>query len=275
MLGTMEANLLENSIADVLEEALAEIDDAVFVVNPAAGTIEELVDVLSTDEGPVVRLLADEGVLKDVMDDFIVASRAADLIEADRLSLRTYQNGDNTLLVTEDTVAALVAAGGRVAALATDEAQFIDGAHEEYAEIWEDAEPFGLRTPAITQVRETLRESLGPDTADDFDEVLATLETARGDGDGLDEVTISLLVAARNRQLLYDISKWGEDVGIASKATFSRTKTRLEEVGLIETEKVPIDVGRPRLRLLLGEDGLEDADVDQLVSATHSALATA
>ena len=271
----MEANLLENSIADVLEEALAEIDDAVFVVNPSAETIEELVEVLSTDEGPVVRLLADEGVLKDVMDDFIVASRAADLIDADRLSLRTYQNGDNTLLVTEDTVAALVSAGGRVAALATDETQFIDGTHEEYTDVWDAAEPFGLRTPAITQVRESLRESLGPDTADDFDEVLATLETARGDGEGLDEVTISLLVAARNRQLLYDISKWGEDIGIASKATFSRTKTRLEEVGLIETEKVPIDVGRPRLRLLLGEDGLEDADVDQLVSATHSALATA
>jgi predicted transcriptional regulator len=85
-------------------------------------------------------------------------------------------------------------------------------------------------------------------------------------------VTISLLVAARNEVLLYDISKWGEDIGIASKATFSRTKTRLEDLGLIDTEKVPIDVGRPRLRLKLGDDRLREADADQLADVAQSLL---
>jgi hypothetical protein len=63
--------------------------------------------------------------------------------------------------------------------------------------------------------------------------------------------------------LLYDISKWGEDVGLASKATFSRTKTDLEEAGVVATEKVPIEVGRPRLRLRLGDDRLRSADRDE------------
>jgi hypothetical protein len=269
----MDDTLIENSITTVLSEALAGVDETVFVVNPAAETVDELIDVLSTDDGATVRLLADEGVLKDVMDDFIVASRAADLIEAGRLELRTCADGDNTLLVTEDSVAALVATGGQVAALTTTDEAFIEGAHAAYSEAWDAAGAYGLRTPAISRVRETLRESLGPDSADDFDAMLETLGTARGDGDGLDEVTISLLVAAKNRELLYDISKWGEDIGIASKATFSRTKTRLEEAGLIDTEKVPIDVGRPRLRLLLGQEGLEDADEEELISAAHSALA--
>ena len=60
--------------------------------------------------------------------------------------------------------------------------------------------------------------------------------------------------------LLYDISRWGEDVGVASKATFSRAKSRLEDAALIRTEKVPIDVGRPRLRLTLPAeyDALDD-----------------
>ena len=75
-------------------------------------------------------------------------------------------------------------------------------------------------------------------------------------------MTISLLIAAKNEVLLYDISKWGEDVGIASKATFSRTKSRLEESGVITTEKVPIDVGRPRLRLQLGDGRLREAPAD-------------
>lgn len=114
---------------------------------------------------------------------------------------------------------------------------------------------------------------MGPDAVDDFDTVLESLTTARGDGDGLDEVTISLLVAAKNEELLYDISKWGEDVGIASKATFSRAKTTLEEMGLIDTEKVPIDVGRPRLRLRFAHERLQSASADELASVAQSLLA--
>jgi len=83
---------------------------------------------------------------------------------------------------------------------------------------------------------------------------------------------VSLLVAAKNEVLLYDISKWGEDVGIASKATFSRTKTKLEDNGLIATEKVPIDVGRPRLRLQLGDDRLREASADELAAVSQDLL---
>jgi len=86
---------------------------------------------------------------------------------------------------------------------------------------------------------------IGEATREDFDAVLAAMDSARGADGEVDEVTVALLVAAKNDVLLYDISKWGEDVGIASKATFSRTKTRLEDLGIIDTEKVPIDVGRP------------------------------
>uniref|UniRef100_UPI001E507812 transcriptional regulator TbsP domain-containing protein n=1 Tax=Halegenticoccus soli TaxID=1985678 RepID=UPI001E507812 len=57
-----------------------------------------------------------------------------------------------------------------------------------------------------------------------------------------------------------------------SKATFSRTKTRLEDMGLIDTEKVPIDVGRPRLRLKLGDDRLRRADAGDLAGVAQSFL---
>ena len=45
----------------------------------------------------------------------------------------------------------------------------------------------------------------------------------------------------------------GRNAGIASKATFSRAKSALEDADLIETEKVPLDIGRPRLRLMATE----------------------
>jgi predicted transcriptional regulator len=106
----------------------------------------------------------------------------------------------------------------------------------------------------------------------DLEAVLDSLRETDGNEGALDEVTVSLLVAAKNDVLLYDISKWGEDIGLASKATFSRTKTELEDVGLIETEKVPIDVGRPRLRLRLGDDRLLEADADQLAAVARDIL---
>ena len=271
----MDSNLLEHGIDDIVRTTLAETDDTLLVVDPGADTVEALVDIATAFDGelPTVHLLADDGTLKDVMEDFLVASSAANLVTDGALAVRTLDTDvGNSLLVTDDTVRAVVRADGTVAALGTEDAEFVDGAVAAYEKLFAAAEPFSLRTPAIDEVRRTLDEEIGDATREDFDDVLASMETARGDGEGLDEVTISLLVAAKNDELLYDISKWGEDVGIASKATFSRTKTRLEETELIDTEKVPIDVGRPRLRLKLGDDRLREVNSTQLASVAQSML---
>jgi hypothetical protein len=267
----IETNLLERTVADVLREALDDSGE-LYVVNPDAGIVAELVDVMDVETGCVVRVLAREAILKEATEEFKLAARAADHLASERLFLRTTEDVDNTLLVTEDSVVAVVAAGGRVAGLATDDEQFIERAYEEYTDAWAAGEPFALRTPPLSEIRETLGDALGAEAVEDFDAMLASLDAVHGE-DGLDEVTISLLVAARNEELLYDVSKWGEDVGIASKATFSRTKTSLEEQGLIETETVPIDVGRPRLRLLLGDDRLEAADADEFATVVADLLA--
>ena len=86
----MDANLLEDSITAVLSEALTGVDETVFVVNPAPGTVDELVEVLSTDDDSPVRLLADEAALQQVLDDFHVASRAPHRVEAGPLGFRPY-----------------------------------------------------------------------------------------------------------------------------------------------------------------------------------------
>ncbi|WP_435095342.1 transcriptional regulator TbsP [Halarchaeum sp. P4] len=271
----MTANLLGTSVEDILGEVFDDEPDELFVVNPSADAIESFVDAATHFEGPLpeTRLLADDRLLKDVMDDFLVASNTADLIENDVLTLRTADDlSRSSLLVTDDRVVALVTAGDQTAGLVTDDAEFVPVALGAVEGDWDDAEEYTLRTPAISRVRQTLDEEISPEVEGDFDDVMASMETARGDGDGLDEVTVSLLVAAKNRVLLYDISKWGEDVGIASKATFSRTKTKLEDMGLIDTEKVPIDVGRPRLRLKLADDRLQDAPPSELANVAQTIL---
>ena len=270
----MSSNLLDDRLEDILETVLETTTDDLLVVNPSEETLESFIDVMTGFEGdaPTVRLLAEERTLKDVMDDFLVASNAADLIDTDLLTLRTGESPSNSLLLTDDDVIALVDAGTRVGGLIADDDEFVEAATDTYEGRWDAADEYSLRTPPISKVRQSLSEDISPEAEDDFSNILDSLETARGDGDGLDEVTISLLVAAKNEALLYDISKWGEDVGIASKATFSRTKTKLEDMGLIDTEKVPIDVGRPRLRLKLGDERLQGADNGQLASVAQSIL---
>jgi hypothetical protein len=267
----MNSNLQERTVADVLGAVLDSAGGGVFVVAPDAETLEGLIEALDS-ESPPVSLLADSAALKDVLDDFLVASRAATHVESGGLDIRRYDRGTNAVIVTDDAVVAVVRGADRVAGLVTDDGDFVADANARFSSAWENAEPYTLRTPSIDRVRETLEAELGEATADDFDAVLSSLDAARGDGEGIDEVTASLLVAAKNEDLLYDVSRWGEDVGIASKATFSRTKTRMEEQGLIDTEKVPIDVGRPRLRLRLADDRLREADVDRLADVAASML---
>ena len=269
----MVSNLLAADVEAALEAAFAGDDDELLVVDPSAETIVSLVETaVGRDDLPELSMLADERTLKDVTDDFVVASRAADLVADGALDLRVLDGEvDNALFVSPSRVVALVTAGDDVAALSTDEDEFVDEVYESHRDAFDEAEPYTLRTPAISRVRETMESDIGSEARDDFDAALAATEGA--DGADLDEVTVSLLVAAKNDVLLYDISKWGEDVGIASKATFSRTKTRLEDLGIIDTEKVPIDVGRPRLRLKLGDERLRGVDAAELAAEAAEMMA--
>jgi len=265
----------DEGVGDVVSTALEGVTEDVLVVNPTTATVRALLDELGTmDAPPAVRLFADAGLLKDLVDDFLVSSAIADLTTDGVLSIRTLETTPrNSLLVSPDAVTAVVDGGETVAGLSAADAGLVDDTYDHYDASWQSAPEFTLRTPPLSQVRTTLEAEIGPDAAADFDAALDALDAARGNGDGLDEVTVSLVVAARNDVLLYDVSKWGEDVGLASKATFSRTKTNLEEAGVIDTDKVPIDVGRPRLRLKLGDDDLVDLSVAELIVRVQDRVA--
>ncbi|MFW5984196.1 MAG: transcriptional regulator TbsP [Halobacteria archaeon] len=242
-------------------------------VSPAV--LSRYVKVLSEDDGEVdtVRALVGEDALKEVMDDFLVASAASDLIEQGKLELLSTSDDSrrSLVLVGGSEVMSFVDVGGAIGAVSTDDEEIVNRGSDMFESMWENGDDFRIRTPPASRVRETLREEIGEETQEDFEEILDLLETAKGDGDGLDEITVALLAAARNEVLLYDISKWGEDSGVASKATFSRKKTELEDSGLIDTENVPIDIGRPRLRLKFSDESLHDAPLGDIVEAAKNA----
>ncbi|WP_160135570.1 transcriptional regulator TbsP [Halococcus salsus] len=274
---TIRSAQVGTSVGENLRTILAEESGVVSAVGFDEDTTRALIEILANSEQPPnVRLLVREDMLKWLRDDFVLASTAAELLAAEMLELRAAAGRlDGELVVTEETVVSLLTPDDeQSAALVTDDEEFVAAAREHWSDRWEDGEQFDLRTPAYSRVVDSLGEEFNSEMESDFRTALESVETMDGE-DELDEVGLSLLVAAKHEQLLYDISHWGEDVGVASKATFSRTKTQFEEQGLLETEKVPIDVGRPRLRLVLGEERLREADVEELASVARELLAAA
>jgi BMFP domain-containing protein YqiC len=266
---------VEENTSRIFEDVFADANgDSIFATRFSEEAVLELVEQLSeTEEPSSVQLLASKDVLKQLRDDFGVASSAAELVAADTLNLRTMSNhSGNQLLITEDQLLSFVHAGSQTGCTAIDDGEFVTAARKEYSGLWDDAEEFSLRTPPYSRISETLTEEFGADLEADFQAMVDALDATHNDE--FDEVAAVLLAAAKHEELLYDISKWGEDVGLASKATLSRKKNRLEEVGLVETEKVPIDVGRPRLRLLLDSSRFSGSDTspDTIVSVGQQRL---
>jgi hypothetical protein len=256
---SLSSNRVGESVGDVVADALGRSEE-LLVVNPSRAAMVALVDRLSgAEEPPRVRLFADPETLKALLAEFVPAAMLADLVADGGVAVRTLRSVPrNALLLSPESVVALVPGPELVAGLVTTDEGFVSGAYEDFDRRWTTAPEYDLGTPPLSRVRETLQSALGEAVATDFE---ALLEAAgRGDADA---VALSLLAAARNEQLLYDVSGWGEEVGLASKATFSRTKTALENAGLVGTEKVPIDVGRPRLRLTLAPE-LAGQPVDAL-----------
>ncbi|WP_273837172.1 DUF5821 family protein [Halococcus sp. PRR34] len=274
---TITSNQVGTSVGENLRTILSEESGEVIAVGFDTGSTRALVELLAeSEEPPKARLLVSEGVLKWMRDDFVLASTAAELLEANTLDVRAATDQiDGVVLVTEGTVVSLLTPDEEHStALVTDNAEFVEAARGHWNDLWEDGEEFNLRTPAYTRVVESLGEEFSSEMESDFRTVLESIESMHDEGE-LDEVGVSLLVAAKHEQQLYDISRWGEDTGVASKATFSRKKTQLEDQGLLDTEKVPIDVGRPRLRLVLGEERLRDADAEELASVARELLSAA
>jgi len=103
---------------------------------------------IDRDDLPEMSMLVDERTLKDVMEDFLVASKAADLVADGVLDLRLLgETVDNALFVSPSRVVVLVSTDDRVAALASDDDEFVAEVFETHSDAFADAETYGLRTP--------------------------------------------------------------------------------------------------------------------------------
>lgn len=250
-----------------LADGAVSFDDAedVFVVDPDADLLRELVYVWSESENaPPLRLLVRNNPAEAAFEDFHLASRASGLLEADLLGVRTLgERADNTLCVAEDHLSVFVPTDEGRYQLATDDGRTVESVTGRYEAVWEESDERRVRAASRRQIATAFRERLGDELTEDllalFD---AVPELYREDP--ANQYALTLLAGARHEALHYEIRRAGEDAGLASQATFSRLKNVLEDEGLVATEKVPVEVGRPRQRLVLADDELREAPLEAI-----------
>ncbi|MDB9234923.1 DUF5821 family protein [Halorubrum ezzemoulense] len=266
----ISAKLQNMTKRHISTQMIPERDEPALYINPRSEQIAAFAEqAVTVEDQPKVRLLADSDEIKNALYSFLTASKLAELIHRDQLSLRTLTEPvQNTIFTTESEAVVPVMDKHSIS---SSDPELVSSVCSEFDSRFEAAEQYHLRTPALSVVKQTLQEELGDDIAAELDEVLAHAEEIANSNEYLSIVEIMLILAARNEVLLYDVSKWGEDTGIASKATFSRAKSALEDASLIETEKVPPDIGRPRLRLI-ATDELATANLKTLSTEIQSLL---
>ncbi|MES3517951.1 MAG: DUF5821 family protein [Natronomonas sp.] len=266
----MDRQTVDDMVLQAIYDTVESTDEQLFVVNPnTTATIDAVVEALDTLDTLQIRILAGESTLSKLNGAFELRARLAKHAGSGRLSLHRYDGSTNTLLVDRDAVVLFSDIGDETIEVRKAHSQFLTDKYEQFCTEACAATRVDLDTPSITRIRSTLSDALGTDPAEEFDRVLRLLPDCADS----DAATVALLVAGRHEKLYGDLSTWGEALGVASNATFSRKKTELiEEHGLIETEAISRDVGRPPLRLRPADTSLRDASVDDLADLAKSVL---
>lgn len=138
---------------------------------------------------------------------------------------------------------------------------------------WQAGEPVAPQVESYSTLLNTLESRVDQALAVDARTWLGPTPEQAVTEPAPEPVSAILLLAARRRAQLYHLSRWADANGVASIATCSNRKRVLETAGLIETE--PVETaggGRPRQRLLLGDDALTGLGVRDLFAAAQPKL---
>jgi len=218
------------------------------------------------------RLLTTPRAAKRAKRDFVAATTLADLRASAGVELRTTDEPSlpEPVVVTEDAVFPILrGVPCQTSTVRVTDQTFQEAYRKAAGRRWGDATSYDLDTFRRSQFLDSLEGEFGGEFRQDFERALAVPDV-RND-DGVDPVDLLVLMAAKHGEQSYELNRWGESFGVASVGKFSQSKRRLEEIGLVETEKVRSDsVGRPRQRLVVGKEELMDATPEELVDAMRT-----
>ncbi|WP_336330833.1 transcriptional regulator TbsP domain-containing protein [Haloarcula sp. CGMCC 1.2071] len=211
-----------------------------------------VVDYLWADNAVHFDIVIPEREARNVRLGFPLNARISELITQDKVNIYASEATPLSTIVFDGSQLYTLVRFGQIEQFAKSTNEGLQTSlNAEFVRITESAELVDPDILAWSELLGQLEQIVDSDTRHEFERLI---EAARIDNLGaLDHISVALVAAAHSGALLNDLSTWSEEVGLASAATFSRRKQKLEDSGIIYTEKVPIEVGRPKQRLKLSD----------------------
>lgn len=199
-----------------------------------------------------IQLLLRPQTVKSTKEDFLLASYITNCVENEDVEVRKTEQEMTPLIASEDV--SVIALGYKSEHMVAVEKQAIEQDTQQlFNEIWNQADEVNFHVPGISTVKNSFVTRFSTELAEEFIDYMKGFYPEAGEQE-ISSVDIALLFAAEKELMFYDINRWGDFIGFASTATFSRKKRELEEKGLIETENEQVNLGRPRMKLFLAND---------------------
>ncbi|MEZ3144657.1 DUF5821 family protein [Halobaculum sp. MBLA0143] len=241
------------------------IDRSTPTVGGDVDVTEYVAAVPSVADGSTpIRLLVSEP--SALLGRFVTAAVASDLRADDHLAVAAADDLSQRVTVADGAVHAHLRPTGELQSVTARTPSLCRRLHERYDRRWAAAEPLEPSTPGWRELTNTFVEAF-PDAGETLRIVLADAPELPVSGT-FDVVTVVGLVAARHGLQTMAVSEWAESIGLSSRTELSRVKSRLVDRGLVETDRVPQGVGRPRQKLLVDADRLRDCPPEDLL--THA-----
>lgn len=199
-------------------------------------------------ELPTLTVLVTADALETVARGFRDASRLAALVEADVIVLsKLTEPQPNAVIAGETAGYVLLETADEVARWQRvgDDPRLRD----RYESVVAEADGHRLRTPSRHRVYGAFRGRCGEAVAADVVRLLDPGPDLAAD-DPVGPRTRAYAVGARHGVHDRTLRRACEDAGLGSPSTFTRIKRRLIDARLVETERVPRSVGRPRERVV-------------------------
>lgn len=269
-LTALDQRMLLESIDDARTDAFTQALSDVSSVKVSIGRVEGFNDLAvaldNVDTIDRVEVLTDDDTATELRDHFLIGTILREYTRDETMEIRTESTPLPTLILSGSAVAAVTGFPDfRQIVLETANKDSIEENTEAFSQLFEGASTVELRQPPYTELVNELEERFDGAVRADFEEGLQAASDSDLPSLSLHPSAIGILVGALHELQFYEVGRWGEDTRMASKATFSRMKQRLEEVDVIEVESVQRQVGRPRHRLLAGEELEEAHDMRDMV----------
>lgn len=215
------------------EELLTAASDAgpVYAINQPANALRAvLLAAADCADAPRLRVVCERSPLEATSARFPLAARAASLVAADRLAVRSHEQlRVAPVFVTTERIRTLMAIDGVAAHGDRASGAYVEAVTEVAPELWADGEPVAFDTPPLDRTLESAR-ALDESFAGAFERCV---ETATDQRLSFDPVAVGLVLAAEQGLSAAAVRDWLTDADLASRPTVARRERTLVDAGLL------------------------------------------